>query len=558
MLKTDVQGLETEARYDPETQTFDLHSPTVGSTKWWPAALGRTATHAIVHARLLIPRDASRTKYDFLGVKPFFVQLRDLTTHHNLPGIDSGDIGPTMGVVAIEEGYCRFNHVKLPRIALLARYGHISPETQKWVPAPPRFAKRNYATMLGVRARFVAFSSEYLGKAATIAVRYCSVRRQFKKADGVTETQVLDYPQVAMRTLPWIATAYALKSAGNAMTKMHLEMEERVSAAGDDSSANLEKEVHSVGSSLKAVCTTFAVDGIEELRRVCGGHGYHMFSGFQDLYGNAMVNFTGEGENYMLIGQTAAILLKEYLSVTRGEAVTSPHYSFIKSPGQLLEMARAGFAISTNGDVSLEALVVAFEFRAAHLLVDTARAAEGHAQPFRGNAQWEGIQVGWAFGEMLILRSFVAEIRSLEKTSSASMADAMNFLCRLFAFNLMMKNMQDYLVVGFITPEKARIVQQELKKLLQKVRPLAVPLVDSFGFSDSELCSAIGRKDGQVYETLLEWARKDSYNQTPVLDGWAETYGKMMKDARHKFQANGKPSIETIPGIVQNAASSKL
>ena len=64
-------------------------------TSWWnatgsvdtgthrPAALGRTATHAIVHARLIVSGQDH-------GVKPFFVQLRDLDTHHNLSGIESG------------------------------------------------------------------------------------------------------------------------------------------------------------------------------------------------------------------------------------------------------------------------------------------------------------------------------------------------------------------------------------------------------------------------------------------------------------------------------------
>jgi alkylation response protein AidB-like acyl-CoA dehydrogenase len=152
---SDVRSLETTATYDVHTETFDLHSPTLGSTKWWPAALGRTATHAIIHARLVV-------RGKFIGVKPFFVQLRDLETHENVPGVESGDIGPTMGLVAcvtssnlqcrvlasggcrstyegflmwacapspygrFEEGFCRFDHVTLPRIALLARYGEVS------------------------------------------------------------------------------------------------------------------------------------------------------------------------------------------------------------------------------------------------------------------------------------------------------------------------------------------------------------------------------------------------------------------------------------------------
>lgn len=33
---TFLRGLETTATYDPKTQEFVLHSPTITSTKWWP------------------------------------------------------------------------------------------------------------------------------------------------------------------------------------------------------------------------------------------------------------------------------------------------------------------------------------------------------------------------------------------------------------------------------------------------------------------------------------------------------------------------------------------
>lgn len=33
---TFIRGLETTATYDPQTEEFVLHSPTLTSTKWWP------------------------------------------------------------------------------------------------------------------------------------------------------------------------------------------------------------------------------------------------------------------------------------------------------------------------------------------------------------------------------------------------------------------------------------------------------------------------------------------------------------------------------------------
>ena len=51
---TFVRGLETTATYDPDSQEFITHSPTLTSTKWWPGGLGKTATHIILMARLFI------------------------------------------------------------------------------------------------------------------------------------------------------------------------------------------------------------------------------------------------------------------------------------------------------------------------------------------------------------------------------------------------------------------------------------------------------------------------------------------------------------------------
>ena len=49
---TFLRGLETTATYDPSTQEFIIHSPTLTATKWWPGGLGKTSSHAVVMARL--------------------------------------------------------------------------------------------------------------------------------------------------------------------------------------------------------------------------------------------------------------------------------------------------------------------------------------------------------------------------------------------------------------------------------------------------------------------------------------------------------------------------
>jgi acyl-CoA oxidase len=532
-----------------------------------------------------------------------------------------------MGVVAFEQGWCRFDHVTLPRIALLARYGHVA-ESGEWEPPPPRFGKRSYATMLLIRAAMVAGSANGLGKAATIAVRYCAVRRQFRRAGSSAETQVLDYPQVAMRTLPWLATAYALKCTGAFMTGMYFEMELRVERGDTD----MEKEVHAVGSCLKCVCTTLVVDGVEELRRVCGGHGYSMYSGMQEIYGNSMVNFTGEGENYMIVQQASKALLRVDMERRRrrrrgkgsgrgsdggsggdsggddcgsrsicggggggggdrcnndGTTFGSPNFSFVK-PKEELE----GEKMPTDADLDdLPTLVRAFEHRAARLLADTADVADAAAgdtsgvAALEGPAQWEGIRAAWAFGEMLILRAFAENCR--ERTAETGEGDSggddaawqateaakafgvgggrvpdaalgvLSTLARLFALNLIMKNLADYLLDGYMTPTQGRAIAARVKSLLLEVRPLAVPLVDAMNFTDSELNSAIGRQDGAVYETLLDWAKRDPMNEGKVIKGFHEHYGKVLAMGRQSLLEKTGSVLEDLPGVVQQQLQQK-
>lgn len=69
---TNVSQLETTATYLPESQEFEIHSPTLTSAKWWIGSLGKTSTHGVVQARLILPggKDA--------GPHLFFVQLRSM------------------------------------------------------------------------------------------------------------------------------------------------------------------------------------------------------------------------------------------------------------------------------------------------------------------------------------------------------------------------------------------------------------------------------------------------------------------------------------------------
>lgn len=53
------------------------------------------------------------------GVHPFLVPIRDMETRKPLPGITVGDIGPKVGVNTKDNGFVKFDNVRIPRDNML-------------------------------------------------------------------------------------------------------------------------------------------------------------------------------------------------------------------------------------------------------------------------------------------------------------------------------------------------------------------------------------------------------------------------------------------------------
>ena len=273
----------------PPSQTNHFRLPLLSRPsvcRWWPGALGALATHAIVFARLVLPGEEG--KDTDMGIHPFLVQLRSLIDHAPLRGITVGGVGRKWGTNDVDNGYCSFDRVRLPRGALLAKHASIDREGAYTRTAPK---SSSYSTMTFVRAQIVAGSSKALGCAATIAVRYAAQRRQQPAAaPGARECAVLEYTSVQARLLPLVATACALRFVGRHMLRLH--------SSGASSSNSVEerasklKAVHIASCALKSLCTTLAADGIEECRRSCGGNGFLMASGLPQIYTDFMPSFT--------------------------------------------------------------------------------------------------------------------------------------------------------------------------------------------------------------------------------------------------------------------------
>lgn len=96
--------------------------------------------------------------------------------------------------------------------------------------------------------------------------------------------------------------------------------------------------------------------------------------------------------------------------------------------------------------------------------------------------------------------------------NNTSLKKVMTSVCNLFVLHTMEKDVGEFFESEHLTSSQARLLRIQLYSLLKEIRPNAVNLVDAFLIPDNLLSSALGRYDGKVYETMIDWASKEPLN----------------------------------------------
>src|SRR5437763_16272386 len=136
------------------------------------------------------------TQDECRGVHAFLVPIRD-AEGRPCPGVSIEDCGHKAGLNGVDNGRLAFNEVRVPRDALLDRYGKVEADGTYF--STIESETRRFLTMLGtlVQGR-VSVSGAALSAtmtALTIATRYALVRRQFKAPGNDREGPMLGVVQ---------------------------------------------------------------------------------------------------------------------------------------------------------------------------------------------------------------------------------------------------------------------------------------------------------------------------------------------------------------------------
>ncbi|XP_044046424.1 peroxisomal acyl-coenzyme A oxidase 1 isoform X3 [Siniperca chuatsi] len=517
---THLRGLETTATYDPATQEFVLNSPTVSSIKWWPGGLGKTSNHAIVLAQLY-------TQGNCYGLHAFIVPIRDMSTHVPLPGIVVGDIGPKFGFNEVDNGFLKLENVRIPRENMLMKYAKVEPDGTY---VKPPSAKLTYGTMVFIRSLIVGESASALAKSCTIAIRYSSVRHQSEIRAGEPEPQILDYQTQQYKLFPLLAMAYAFTFVGQYMKQTY----HRISGDINEGDFSELPELHALSAGLKAFTTWATNSGIEVCRMSCGGHGYSRSSALPDIYVEFTPTCTYEGENTVMMLQTARYLVKSYRQAKAGQQL-SGIVSYLNEAEHRRVQPQPVAARPTVVDINdLASLVEVYKLRAAILVELAAKSIQQELQRTKSqedawnNSSIDLVRASDAHCHYVVVKLFTDKLGEVGDTAIHSV---LSTLALLYALHGITKNSGDFLQAGLLSVPQVLHISVRIKELLSQLRPNAVALVDAFDVHDKKLNSVLGRYDGNVYEHMFEWARRSPLNSTEV----HESFHKYLKPLRSKL-----------------------
>ena len=495
---SNVQQLGTTATYDSDTDEFVVNTPAEEARKDY---IGNAACHArmaAVFAQLIVGDESH-------GVHVLVVPLRD--EHGDIhQGVRIEDCGEKMGLNGVDNGRIWFDNVRVPREALLNRYGGVNERGA--YESPIENPNKRFFTMLGAliqgRVCISGASISAAKTALTIAVRYGLRRTQFGPPEE-DEVVLLDYRTHQRRLMPLLAKTYALHF-GQAELAEQFHQASRPNKHDERQQRRLE----SFAAGMKATASWHATETIQTCRECCGGAGYMSVNRFAALKADTDVFTTFEGDNTVLMMLVARGLLTDYrddfgalnprelvMFVAEQAVETVVERLFARKIAQVIADVVPG-RDETGDLLERESQLELFRWREGHITASIAqrfkRGLDEGYDPFEvfRAVQNHAVNAARAHTERVLLEAFTAAVEAYEE---GPVKDALGRMCDLYALYAIEQDRGYLQEHGRLTGPRCKAVTREVNRLCDEVRGDAEALVDAFGIPDQVLRAPIGLRD---------------------------------------------------------------
>ncbi|OMJ92024.1 hypothetical protein SteCoe_5344 [Stentor coeruleus] len=501
----------TTAHYIHETREFIINTPNSLSAKWWIGGAAQTSNKSVIFAQLYI----GKVNY---GVHGFVIDLRDKIKFNPLPGIIIGDCGSKSENDAIDNGFIIFKEHKVPYDALLDKVSQITPDG-KYVSSIKKKEKRlgkMLSCLIRGRTACVNSSEGNLKNALTSAVRWAAIRKQFGPNPN-KEVPILDYLLTRTRLLPHLANLFANCAANEIILTRYQNIKNLMEADFERVEGT---EFHAVLSSIKVLTTEWAFEGIHQCRKVCGGLGYSKFSKLGELLSKHDINLTWEGDNNILLQQTASFIVKQSMKALQGKPFEVKSLKSLNLNRESVQSSRPPtFILSPNSLLAcIEHLLNMYLHKSLLHLQQNSTKFENYFDVW--NVSQPVLQsLGRVFGILEIAKYWQGRYESLRQKDSEVFKLLEKLFC-LFLVDKLLIYRGELLSEGYFSAAEAKILEDEFENLCNDLGESAVMIIDAIANQDFMHGSCLGYSDGQAYKryTDLIEAQPECYNDTSSLE----------------------------------------
>lgn len=493
---SDVSSIATTATYDPATEEFVINTPFRAA---WKDYLGNAALHGkacVLFAQLI-------TQGENQGVHAFFVPIRD-DNGNFLPGVGGDDDGVKGGLNGIDNGRLHFRDVRVPRENLLNRYGDVAADGTYSSPIASKGRRffTTISTLVQGRVSLDGAASNAMKLAMTIAIRYGSERRQFAGADG-EEIVLLDYQRHQRRLIPLLAQTYASTFAGNDLLVMFDDV-----FSGKNDSEEAVQDLETLAAAAKATSTWAALDTLQQAREACGGQGFLAENRMVNIRQDLDIYVTFEGDNTVLMQLVGKRLLQDFAAQFKGaDALDLAKYAasdfgskalkrsglrtLAQSVSDLGSTARAVGHLR-DPEMQRELLTERVQTMIAEIANNLRESQKGskaeQAMAFNEN-QHQLIEASKAHAELLQWEAFTDHVEQLTDENNKQV---LTWLRDLYGLSLIEKHAAWYLANGSLTGQRTNAVSAYINRLVARLRPYALELVDAFGLEPEHIRAPLG------------------------------------------------------------------